>query len=32
MIRQTDSAMHMLVSAYKSVLTNCYIKENLTGG
>ncbi len=31
-MRQTDSAMRMLVNAYKAVLTNSYIKENRLGG
>ncbi|WP_303961310.1 autotransporter outer membrane beta-barrel domain-containing protein [Succinatimonas hippei] len=31
-MRQTDSAMRMLISAYKAVLANCYIKETLVGG
>ena len=31
-MRQTDSAMRMLISAYKAVLANCYIKETLAGG
>ena len=31
-MRQTESAMRMLVSAYKAVLSNCYLKENLMGG
>lgn len=30
-MRQTDSAMHMLVNAYKAVLSNSYIKENRLG-
>ena len=30
-MRQTDSAMRMLISAYKAVLANCYIKETLAG-
>ncbi len=31
-MRQTESAMRMLVNAYKAVLSNCYLKENLMGG
>ena len=31
-MKQTESAVRMLISAYKAVLTNCYIKENLLGG
>ena len=31
-MRQTDSTMRMLISAYKAVLANCYIKETLAGG
>ena len=31
-MRQTDSAMRMLISAYKAVLAKCYIKETLAGG
>ena len=31
-MRQTESAMRMLVNAYKAVLSNCYVKENLAGG
>lgn len=31
-MRQTDSAIHMLVNAYKAVLNNCYVKETLAGG
>ena len=31
-MRQTESAMRMLVSAYKAVLSNCYLKENRMGG
>lgn len=30
-MKQTESAVRMLISAYKAVLTNCYIKENLLG-
>ncbi len=32
MIRQTASAINMLVSAYKSVLTHSFIKEFVVGG
>lgn len=31
-MKQTESAVRMLISAYKAVLTNCYIKENLLRG
>ena len=31
-MKQTESAMRMLINAYKAVLSNCYIKENLAGG
>ena len=31
-MRQTDSAMRMLIAEYRAVLTNSYIKENLRGG
>lgn len=31
-MRQTESAMRMLVNAYKAVLSNCYLKENFMGG
>ena len=31
-MRQTESAMRMLVNAYKTVLSNCYVKENRMGG
>ena len=31
-MRQTDSAMRMLIAEYRAVLTNSYIKENLMGG
>ena len=31
-MRQTESALRMLTTAYKAVLTNCYVIENLAGG
>ena len=31
-MRQTESAMRMLIAEYRAVLTNSYIKENLMGG
>ena len=31
-MRQTESALRMLTTAYKAVLTNCYVTENLAGG
>ena len=31
-MKQTESAMRMLINAYISVLSNCYIKEHLAGG
>ncbi len=31
-MRQTNSAINMLVHAYKAILSNCYIKEKLLGG
>lgn len=31
-MKQTESAMRMLINAYKAVLSNCYIKENIAGG
>ena len=31
-MKQTESAMRMLINAYKAVLSNCYIKESLMGG
>ena len=31
-MKLTHSAMTMLLRAYKAILSNCYVKENLTGG
>ena len=31
-MRQTESAMRMLINAYKAVLTNCFNKEFVAGG
>ncbi len=31
-MKQTESAIRMLINAYKAVLSNCYIKENIVGG
>lgn len=31
-MRQTNSAINMLIHAYKAILSNCYIKEKLAGG
>lgn len=31
-MRQTESAMRMLVNAYKAVLSNCHIKEIMAMG
>ena len=31
-MKQTRSAINMLISAYKSILTNCYSKELVMGG
>ena len=31
-MRQTNNAINMLIHAYKTILSNCYINEKLRGG